>query len=297
MGARKGGESATESSWGAQWAAMVGFWALTCSSSRRASPARRAQLVCPPPPKQPSRCECQQLLSVAARAHIYSPRPLTSPDRPQMQSPRAPAHYPAIPATDPADFPRLSITPAASAVHRCECQQPLPVAERAHIYSPRPLPSPDRPQVRFPRAPAHYPSIPATDPADFPCLSTTTLASAPRRCECQQPLSVAARAHMHSPRPTTSPEHRQMRFPRAPAHYPAIPATEPTDFAHLLAPAPQPCPPEKAPPTTNRGEMRQAACVCAAPTDSTNPPVTDSRPLTLQPAPQHAQTIASGAFK
>ena len=52
-----------------------------------------------------------------------------------------------------------------------------------------------------------------------------------RRCECQQPLSVAARAHMHSPWPTTSPEHRQMRFPRAPAHYPAIPATDPADFA------------------------------------------------------------------
>ena len=157
------------------------------------------------------------------------------------------------------------------------------------MHSPRPTTSPEHRQMRFPRAPAHYPAIPATDPADFPRLSTTPLASAPRRCECQQPLSVAARTHMHSPRPTTSPEHRQMRFPRAPAHYPAILATEPTDFAHLLAPAPQPCPPEKAPPTTNRGEMRQAACVCAAPTDSTNPPVTDSRPLTLQSAPQHPQ--------
>ena len=80
-----------------------------------------------------------------------------------------------------------------------------------------------------------------------------------------------------------------MRFPRAPAHYPAIPATDPADFAHLLAPPPQPCPPGKAPPPTNRGELQQAACVCAAPTDSTNPPVTDSRPLTLQSAPQHPQ--------
>ena len=121
-------------------------------------------------------------------------------------------------------------------------------------------------------------------------ISTGTLARADApRCECQQPLSVAARAHMHSPRPTTSPEHRQMRFPRAPAHYPAIPATEPTDFAHLLAPAPQPSAPEKAPPPTHRGELRQAACVCAAPTHFTNPPATDSRHLTLQSAPQHPQ--------
>ena len=156
MGARKGGEGATGSSWGAQWAAMVGFWALTCSgSSRRASPARRAQLVCPPPPKQPSRCECRQPPPVAARAHIHSPRPLTSPDRPQMQSPRAPAHYHAIPATDPADFPRLSITPCAPAPRRCECQQPLSVASRAHMHSPPPLTSPDRPEMRSPRAPAH----------------------------------------------------------------------------------------------------------------------------------------------
>ncbi len=143
--------------------------------------------------------------------------------------------------------------------------------------------------MRFPRAPAHYPAVLATEPADFPRLSITALASAPRRCECQQPLSVAARTHMHSPRPTTSPEHHQMRFPRAPAHYPAVLATEPTDFAHLLAPAPQPCPPEKAPPPTNRGELRQAACICAALTHCTNPPATDSRHLTLRSAPQHPQ--------
>ena len=157
------------------------------------------------------------------------------------------------------------------------------------MHSPPPTTSPEHRQMRFPRAPAHYPAIPATEPADFPCLSTTTLASAPRRCECQQPLSVAARAQIHSPWPLPSPGHPQMRFPRAPAHYPAIPATNPADFAHLLAPPPQPCPPGKAPPPTNRGELQQAACVCAAPTDATNPPATDSRPLTPQPEPQHPQ--------
>ena len=178
--------------------------------------------------------------------------------------------------------------PRRADARRCECQQPLSVAARAHMHSPRPTTSPEHRQMRFPRAPAHYPAIPATDPADFPCLSTTTLASAPRRCECQQPLSVAARAHMHSPRPTTSPDRPQVRFPRAPAHYPSIPATDPTDFAHVLAPPPQPSAPAKTQPRTNRAAAGHAARVCAAPTDTTNPPATDGpilSPSARAPAP------------
>ena len=49
MRARRGGESATGSSWGAQWAAMAGFQALTCSQ-REASSARSLRWVCPPQP-------------------------------------------------------------------------------------------------------------------------------------------------------------------------------------------------------------------------------------------------------
>ena len=174
----------------------------------------------------------------------------------------------------------------------------------SHLDAP-PLPAPSEPCTSHPTPPRRSQSASATccgrPPASAPTpppqsrppmrqkchLHGYPRRADARRCECQQPLSVAARAHMHSPRPTTSPEHRQMRFPRAPAHYPAIPATDPADFAHVLAPLPQPCPPEKAPPTTNQGQLRQVACVCAAPTHPTNPPATDSRPLTPQPAPQH----------
>ena len=169
-----------------------------------------------------------------------------------------------------------------------------------------PLPAPSEPSTSHPTPPRRSQSASATccggPPASAPTpppqsrppmrqkchLHGYPRRADARRCECQQPLSVAARAHMHSPRPTTSPEHRQIQFPRAPAHYPAIPATDPTDFAHVLAPPPQPSAPAKTQPRTNRAAAGHAARVCAAPTDTTNPPATDGpilSPSARAPAP------------
>ena len=99
---------------------------------------------------------------------------------------------------------------------------PFPPLASLPRRTPPPLGAPRVPQR--PAAAVHLPlPLLLRRRADRRCaksaISTGTLARADApRCECQQPLSVAARTHMHSPRPTTSPEHRQMRFPRAPAH-------------------------------------------------------------------------------
>ena len=68
---------------------------------------------------------------------------------------------------------------------------------------------------------------------------------------------------------------------RAPA-----PTAQPN--AHVLAPPPQPSAPAKTQPRTNRAAAGHAARVCAAPTDTTNPPATDGpilSPSARAPAP------------
>ena len=240
------------------------------------------------------------------------PRPTTSLSTARCDSP-CPAHYPAIPATDPADFSPLHHPTRLCSAHASAA--PLSVARVMHSLGP-PVPCT---AMRFPRAQPTT-AIPATDPADFPRLSIAhslapqmrvpaaavggcthllgpappgtplahpptdadfpRLSISPPPCRCAGCPASPPRPSPATPRYHTS--HRPRRFP-SPLHHPtrlcsaqmrcqqplsALAGPSAATHAYACATAAAAAP-AKTQPRTNRAAAGHAARVCS-PTDTTN---------------------------